>query len=158
MPRGSCLVQSTSCPTNTTWMNDIDQGNVDLIEWMRLGSLASMGPLVRPINRHNRHSKAILGVPERRWFVTQHGVGPAAPPNRHTGRNRRKELTLNRLKSIQGERRWITGLAAALIWPHLSFWSHTLNRPPLSIKVTLDSLDWTHSAGASHFLSFVHVE
>jgi hypothetical protein len=37
---------------------------LDLIEWMKLGSLGSMVPLVRPFNRHNHHSKAILGVPE----------------------------------------------------------------------------------------------
>jgi hypothetical protein len=61
--------------------------NVGLIEWIRLGSLGSMGPLVRPINHHNRHSKAILGIPEQRQFITWHGVGPAAPPNRQTGRN-----------------------------------------------------------------------
>jgi hypothetical protein len=96
-----------SSPAGTTWMNEIDQGNVGLIEWMRLGSFESMGPLVRPFNRHNRHSKAVLGVPERRWFITRHGVGPAAPPNRHTGRNRPKEPTLNRLRSSDQERpRW----------------------------------------------------
>jgi hypothetical protein len=56
-----------------------------------LGSLGSMGPLVRPINRHNHHSKAILGVTERRRFITHLGVGPdaligpAAPASRHTG-------------------------------------------------------------------------
>jgi hypothetical protein len=64
-----------------------------------------MGPLVRLINRHNRHSKAILGIPERRRFITRLGIGPAAPrgptapPNRHTGRNRPKAPTLNRLRS-----------------------------------------------------------
>jgi hypothetical protein len=56
------------------------------------------------------HSKAILGVPERRRFITRHGVrpatprGPTAPPNRHTGRNRPKERTLNRLRSSDQER------------------------------------------------------
>jgi hypothetical protein len=99
LPRGSCLVQSTSSPAGTTWMNEIDQGNVGLIKWMRSGSLGSMGPLVRPINHHNCHSKAILGIPERRWFITRHRVGPAAPPNRHTRRNRPMEQTLNHLRS-----------------------------------------------------------
>jgi hypothetical protein len=33
------------------------------------------------------HSKAILGVPKQSQFITWHGVGPAAPPNRQTGRN-----------------------------------------------------------------------
>jgi hypothetical protein len=63
----------------TTWMNEINPENIDLIERMRLASLGSMGPLVRPINRHNRHFKAILGVPERRRFITRLGVGLAAP-------------------------------------------------------------------------------
>jgi hypothetical protein len=69
-----------------------------------VGSLGSMGPLVRPINHHNRHSKAILGVPGWRQFITRHEVGPiaprglAAPPNRHTRRNRPKAPTLNRLR------------------------------------------------------------
>jgi hypothetical protein len=71
LPRATSPIQITSSPTGTTWMNEIDQGNVSLNEWMRLGSLGSMGPLVRPINRHNRHSKAILGVPEQRWFIPQ---------------------------------------------------------------------------------------
>jgi hypothetical protein len=33
---GSCLIQSTSFPAGTTWMNEIDRGYVGLIEWMRL--------------------------------------------------------------------------------------------------------------------------
>jgi hypothetical protein len=57
-----------------------------LIEWMRLGSLGSMGPLVQPFNHHNR-PKAILGVPERWRFITRRGGGPAAPPNRRVGQN-----------------------------------------------------------------------
>jgi hypothetical protein len=105
LPHGSCLVQCTSSPPSTTWMNEIHQGNVGLIKWRRLGSLGSMGPLVWPFNHHNRHSKAILGIPERRWFITRHGGGPAAPrgpaapPNRRAGRNRPKEPTFNRLRS-----------------------------------------------------------
>jgi hypothetical protein len=89
--------------TGTTWMIEIDQGNASLIEWMRLGSLGSMGPLVRPINHHNCHSQAILGIPERRRFITRHGVWATAPPNRHIGRNRPKEPTLNRLRSSEQE-------------------------------------------------------
>jgi hypothetical protein len=86
-------------------MNEIDQGNVCLIEWMTLGSLGSMGPLLRPINRHNHHSKAILGVPKRRRFIPRHRGGPAASrgsaarPNCHAGWNRSKAPTLNHLKS-----------------------------------------------------------
>jgi hypothetical protein len=41
--------------------------NVSLIQRWRLGS---MGPLDRPLNRHNSHSEAILGVPERRRCIT----------------------------------------------------------------------------------------
>jgi hypothetical protein len=64
-----------------------------------------MGPLVRPLNRHNRHSEAILGVPERRRCITRHGGRPAAPRGPVTpihprvGRNRSKEPTFNRLRS-----------------------------------------------------------
>jgi hypothetical protein len=69
--------------------------NVGLIQrW----SLGSMGPLVRPLNCHNRHSEAILGVPERRHCITRHG-GPAAPIHLCAGRNRPKESTYNRLRS-----------------------------------------------------------
>jgi hypothetical protein len=108
LPRGSCLVQSTSSLAGTTWMNEIDQGNVGLIEWMRLGSLGSMGPLVRPFNRHNHHSKEILGILEWWRFITRHGVGPAAPrgpaapPNRHTGRNRPSTASGALIRSVQG--------------------------------------------------------
>jgi hypothetical protein len=35
---------------------------------------------------------------------------------------------------------------------------HVLNQPPLPIKGTSHSLDWTHSVGASPFPSFVHLE
>jgi hypothetical protein len=84
-------------------MNETHKGNISLIEWMRLGSLGSMGPLVRPINRRNRHSKAIIGVPERRRFIPQHGGQPTAPPYRHTGQNRPKALTLNHLGSSDPE-------------------------------------------------------
>jgi hypothetical protein len=70
--------------------------NVGLIQRWRLGS---MGPLVRPLNRHNRHSEAILGVPEHRRCITRHGGGPAAPIHPRVGRNRPKEPTYNRLRS-----------------------------------------------------------
>jgi hypothetical protein len=50
--------------------------NISLIQGWRLGS---MGPLVWLINRHNRHSEAILGVAERRRCITRHGSGPTAP-------------------------------------------------------------------------------
>jgi hypothetical protein len=63
-----------------------------------------MGPPLQPINRHNRHSKTILSVSEQRRFITRLVVGLAAPPNRHTGQNRRKKATLNRLRSKDQER------------------------------------------------------
>jgi hypothetical protein len=142
-------------------MNEIDQGNICLIEWMRLGSLGSMGPLFRLINRHHFHSKAILGVPKRRRFITRHGVrltaprGPASPPNCHTGRNRPKELTLNRLRavirSVQGERQWITGPAAPLDLAAPVILGPRAQPTPLLIEGTSHSLEWTHIAGASHF-------
>jgi hypothetical protein len=118
LPCGTPPVQRTSSPAGITWMNEINQENVGFIEWMRLGSLGSMGPLLRPINRRNHHSKAILGVPERRQFITRHGVGPAAPrgpaapPNRHIGRNWPSTASGVVIRSIQGKRRWITGPAA----------------------------------------------
>jgi hypothetical protein len=80
-----------------------------LIEWMNLGSLGSMGPLVRPVNRHNYHSKAILGVLERRRFIQRHRGGPAAlrgsvaPSNRSADRNRHKIPTFNLLTSKDQE-------------------------------------------------------
>jgi hypothetical protein len=103
-------------------MNEINQGNVVLIEWMRLGSLGSKDPPVRMINRHNCHSKAILGIPERTRFITRLGVGtttprgPAAPPNiipAETDPGDRPS-TASRvvIRSIQVERRWIIGPAA----------------------------------------------
>jgi hypothetical protein len=36
LPRATSSVPITSFPACTTWMNKIDQGNVDLIEWMKL--------------------------------------------------------------------------------------------------------------------------
>jgi hypothetical protein len=63
-----------------------------------------MGPPLRPINCHNRHSKAILSVTKRRWFILRLRGGPAAPPNSHTGQNRRKEPILNRIGSKDQER------------------------------------------------------
>jgi hypothetical protein len=50
--------------------------NVGLIQGWSLGS---MGPLVQLINRHNRHSEAILGFLERRRCITWHGGGLTAP-------------------------------------------------------------------------------
>jgi hypothetical protein len=114
LPRGSCLVQCTSSPAGTTWMNEIHRGNVSLIEWMWLGSLGSMSPLVRLINRHNLYSKAILGVPERRQFITRHRVGPAAPPNHHARWNRPLTTSGAVIRSVQGERWWIIGPVAPL--------------------------------------------
>jgi hypothetical protein len=53
-----------------------------------------MGPLVRPLNRHNHHSEVILCVPERRRFITWHGGGTAVP----------RGPTHNRLRSRDQER------------------------------------------------------
>jgi hypothetical protein len=69
-----------------------------------------MGPPLRPINRPNRHSKAILSVPGRRRFIPRHTGGPAgprgptAPPNCRADRNRLKLPTFNRLRSKDQER------------------------------------------------------
>jgi hypothetical protein len=64
------------------------------------------------LNCHNRHSKSILSVTKRRLFIPRLRGGLAAPPNRHTGQNRRKQPTFNHLRSkdqnVQVERRWIT--------------------------------------------------
>jgi hypothetical protein len=92
LPCATSPVPITPFPVCTTWMNEIDQGNIGLIEWMKLWSLGSMGPPPRPINCHNCHSKTILSVTGQRRFITRLGVGPAAPrgpaapPNRHTDR------------------------------------------------------------------------
>jgi hypothetical protein len=164
LPHGSCLVQSTFSPADTTYMNEIDQGNIGLIEWMRLGSLGSIGPLVRPINRHNHYSKEILSIPEWRWFITRHGVGPAAP----RGRVHLPTVIAGETDPQLPQEQWSEtskargsgsqGLSHPLIWTHLWYWAHALNRPPLPIKSTSHSLDWTHSAGASPFPTSVHLE
>jgi hypothetical protein len=68
-----------------------------------------MGPTLRSINRQNRHSKAILSVPEQRQFIPRHRGGPteprgpAAPRNRRADRNRHKLSTFNRLRSKDQE-------------------------------------------------------
>jgi hypothetical protein len=36
LPRATSSLLNTSFPTCTTWMNEIYQGNVGLIEWMKL--------------------------------------------------------------------------------------------------------------------------
>jgi hypothetical protein len=64
-----------------------------------------MGPLVRLLNCHNRYLEVILGIPECRRCITQHGggsatpKGPAAPIHPRAGRNRSKEPTNNCLRS-----------------------------------------------------------
>jgi hypothetical protein len=76
--------------------------NVGLIQRWRLGS---MGPLIQPLNRHNHHSEAILGIPEHRRCITRHiggptaPRGPTAPIHSCVGRNRPKEPTYNYLRS-----------------------------------------------------------
>jgi hypothetical protein len=70
--------------------------NIGLIQRWKLGS---MGLLVRPLNRHNRHSEVILVVPERRRCITRHRGQPAAPIHSCAGPNRPKEPTYNFLRS-----------------------------------------------------------
>jgi hypothetical protein len=36
LPRATSPVPNTSFPACTTWMNEIDQGNAGMIEWMKL--------------------------------------------------------------------------------------------------------------------------
>jgi hypothetical protein len=68
-----------------------------------------MGPLVRLLNRHNRHLEGILGVLERGPCIIRHRggptapTGPAAPINRRTRQNRPKEPTYNRHRSRDQE-------------------------------------------------------
>jgi hypothetical protein len=81
--------------------------NVSLIYRWRLGS---KGPLVQPLNRHNRHLEVILGVPEHRRCITRHigwsdtPRGSAAPIHSCAERIRPKELTYNRLRSSDQRR------------------------------------------------------
>jgi hypothetical protein len=169
LPHGMPQVQLTYSPTSTIWMNKIDQGNVGLIEWMNLGSLGSMGPLVRPVNRHNYHSKAILGVLERRRFIQRHRGGPAAlrgsvaPSNRSADRNRHKIPTFNLLTSKDQEhpsREAVDHRAGRTCSSGRTYENGPTHPTDLTClsKGTSHSLEQTHSAGASHFHSFVHLE
>jgi hypothetical protein len=69
-----------------------------------------MGPPLRPINRHNSHSKTILSVTERRRFIPRLRGEPAAPrgpaahPSRRANQNRLKLPTFNHLRSKDHER------------------------------------------------------
>jgi hypothetical protein len=105
LPCGLPLVLSTASPSSTTWMNEIHSRNVGSIKWWRLGSLGSMGPLNRSLNRCNCHPEAIQGVPEHSRCITQHGGGPAAPRgpaapiNLCVERNQPMEPTYNHLRS-----------------------------------------------------------
>jgi hypothetical protein len=74
----------------------------------RFGQKAKFGSTwidVPTLNHHNRHSEAILDIPERRWCITRHrgGLasprGPAAPIHPRAGRNRPKERTYNCVRS-----------------------------------------------------------
>jgi hypothetical protein len=104
LPCATSSVLNTCFPVCTTSMNEIYQGNVSLIKWIKLWSLGSMGPPLRMINRHDRHSKTILSVTERRRFIPLLRGGPTAPrgltapPNSCADRNRLKLLTFNRLR------------------------------------------------------------
>jgi hypothetical protein len=89
--------------------------NVGLIQMWRLGS---MGPLVRPLKRHNRHSEAILGIPEQRRCITWHECGsfaprgPATPIHPRARQNRPTTASGAVIRGVQGERWWIIGSAA----------------------------------------------
>jgi hypothetical protein len=110
LPRATSSVPITAFPACRTWMNEIDQQNVRLIEWMKFWSLGLMGPPLWPINRHSRHSKIILSVTWRRRFMPHLRGGPdaprgsAAPPNRHADQNRLKLPTFNCIRSKDQER------------------------------------------------------
>jgi hypothetical protein len=68
-----------------------------------------MGPPLRPINRHNRHSETIVSVTEQRRFIPRLRGGPATPrgsaarPNRRADQIRLKLPTFNRLRSKNQE-------------------------------------------------------
>jgi hypothetical protein len=79
------------------------------------------------------------------WAKPTQGTDPQPPQEQWTGAS----------KARGGGSQ---GRPHPLIWPHLWYWAHALNRPPLPIKGTSHSLEYTHNAGASHFLSFVHLE
>jgi hypothetical protein len=89
--------------------------NLDERDLSRKRRFDRVCPPLQPINHYNRHSKSILSVTKRRRFIPRLKGGSAAPPNRHIGQNRRKEPTLNRLRSKDQERpsqrRWIIGPA-----------------------------------------------
>jgi hypothetical protein len=155
LPRATPLVQVTSSPAGTTWMNKIDQGNVGLIEWTKLWSLGSMGPLLWPINHHNRHSKAILSVPERRRCIPHL---PTAMRTETDTSYRPSTASGARIRRVQVERRWIIGPAKL---PHptapMKMGPHA-QPTSLPIKGASHPLERIHIAGASHFHSFVHLE
>jgi hypothetical protein len=83
-----------------------------------------MGPPLRPINRHNRHSKTTLSVTKRWWFISQLEVGwphlddrphlPTAIPAKTDARNRPSTASGARIRSVQVKRQWIIGLATPL--------------------------------------------
>jgi hypothetical protein len=129
---------------------DEQDSHVGLIKWWRLGSLGSMGPLIRSLNCHNHHPEVILGVPEQSWSITRHGGGPATPINSRARRNRPKEPTYNCLRSSDQER------------PSREAAHHRTGRtcdvpPPALHRPSLHLLDRTHDARASPFPSFVHL-
>jgi hypothetical protein len=83
-----------------------------------------MGPPLRLINRHNRHSKIILSVTKQRRFIPRLEVGrphlegrphlPTAIPAKTDARNRPSTVSGARIRSVQVKRRWIIGSAAPL--------------------------------------------
>jgi hypothetical protein len=87
---------------NKYWMDERRRFYVGWIKRLRLEALGSMNP---HLTARTVIPRPILSVTKRRRFIPRLRGGPAAPLNRHTGQNRRKEPTLNRLRSKDQERR-----------------------------------------------------
>jgi hypothetical protein len=81
-----------------------------------LGWGCHMGPPLRPINRHYRHSKSIMSVSKRRWFIPRPRGGPlhlpTTIPTKTNVRNRPSTASGARIRSVQVKRRWIIGPTA----------------------------------------------
>jgi hypothetical protein len=88
-----------------------------VITWINGSSSPAEQPPQLSFQDHpERHRAKVVHPTTRGGLATPRGSD--APSNRHTGQNRRKEPTLNRLKarirSVQVKRQWIIGLAAPL--------------------------------------------
>jgi hypothetical protein len=106
----------------TTLMNKIYQGNVGLIEWMKLWSLGSMGP---PLHR----STTTTVIPRPFWVSlreegSSHGIEvgrphlegwphlPTTVPTEIDSSYLPSTTSEARIRSVQVKRRWIIGSAA----------------------------------------------